>query len=334
MDSEIKEDIPVHEEFILCCGVETQVLKCGPWTDLVNDQTANRPKLLIFIITGNPGFSAFYVPFAKALHSLTNRRFPVWIISQAGHSLTPKDKKILRTLDDPNAQEIKDVYGLSGQVEHKVAFLRTHVPKEMKLVLVCHSIGAYIALQVLKRAPELPIIRSFMLFPTIERMAESPNGRIATPLLCWLRYVFYVPGYLLLKPCPARIKSWLIRLALQVMNVQSEISLLNVLEPFCLVNVAYLGSQEMMEVVKRDDETIKEHLSKLTFYYGTIDPWCPKEYYEDIKKHFPKGDIRLCEKKIPHAFVFRFHQEMADMVAGWLKDDLSKIEKVTQGNKD
>lgn len=52
MDSDIKEEIPVHEEFILCCGVETQVLKCGPWTDLINDQSANRPKLLIFIITG------------------------------------------------------------------------------------------------------------------------------------------------------------------------------------------------------------------------------------------------------------------------------------------
>ena len=52
MDSEIKEEIPVHEEFILCCGVETQVLNCGPWTDLFNDPSANRPKLLIFIITG------------------------------------------------------------------------------------------------------------------------------------------------------------------------------------------------------------------------------------------------------------------------------------------
>lgn len=52
MDSDIKEEIPVHEEFILCCGVETQVLKCGLWTDLINDQSANRPKLLIFIITG------------------------------------------------------------------------------------------------------------------------------------------------------------------------------------------------------------------------------------------------------------------------------------------
>lgn len=52
MDSEVKEEIPVHEEFILCCGVETQVFKFGPWTDLLNDQSANRPKLLIFIITG------------------------------------------------------------------------------------------------------------------------------------------------------------------------------------------------------------------------------------------------------------------------------------------
>uniref|UniRef100_A0A2K6UEG8 Lipid droplet-associated hydrolase n=1 Tax=Saimiri boliviensis boliviensis TaxID=39432 RepID=A0A2K6UEG8_SAIBB len=97
MDSELKEEIPVHEEFILCGGAETQVLKCGPWTDLFYDQSVKRPKLLIFIIPGNPGFSAFYVPFAKALYSLTNRRFPVWTISHAGHALAPKDKKILKT---------------------------------------------------------------------------------------------------------------------------------------------------------------------------------------------------------------------------------------------
>ncbi|XP_036729146.1 lipid droplet-associated hydrolase isoform X2 [Balaenoptera musculus] len=279
MDSEIKEEIPVHEEFILCCGIETQVLKCGPWTDLINDQIANRPKLLIFIIPGNPGFSAFYVPFAKALYSSTKRRFPVWVISHAGHALAPKDKKILTTSDDPNAQEIKDIYGLRGQVEHKLAFLRTHVPKEMKLVVIGHSIGCYFSLQVLKRAPELPVIRSFLLFPTIERMSESPKGKLATPLLCWFRYAFYVPGYLLLKPWPEKIKSLVIRMLLQRMNLQSEFSFLNLLEPFCLINAAYLGSQEMMEVVKRDNETIKEHLSK----------------------------------------------EMADMVADWLKDDLSKI---------
>uniref|UniRef100_A0A2R8ZJ84 Lipid droplet-associated hydrolase n=1 Tax=Pan paniscus TaxID=9597 RepID=A0A2R8ZJ84_PANPA len=158
MDSELKEEIPVHEEFILCGGAETQVLKCGPWTDLFHDQSVKRPKLLIFIIPGNPGFSAFYVPFAKALYSLTNRRFPVWTISHAGHAVAPKDKKILTTSEDSNAQEIKDIYGLNGQIEHKLAFLRTHVPKDMKLVLIGHSIGSYFTLQMLKRVPELPLM--------------------------------------------------------------------------------------------------------------------------------------------------------------------------------
>ncbi|KAM4867996.1 lipid droplet-associated hydrolase isoform 2-T5 [Thomomys bottae] len=156
MDSETKEEIPLFEEFVLCGGVETQVLKCGPWTDLCNEQSIDRPKLLIVIIPGNPGFAFFYVPFAKALHTLTNRCFPVWIISHAGHVLPHSNKTILSSPEDPNAQEIKDIYGLDGQVEHKLAFLKTHVPKEMKLVLIGHSIGSYFALEILKRAPELP----------------------------------------------------------------------------------------------------------------------------------------------------------------------------------
>ncbi|XP_053445106.1 lipid droplet-associated hydrolase [Nycticebus coucang] len=325
MNSKLKEDILVQEEFVLCGGVETQVLKCGPWTDFFNDRSVSRPKLLIFIIPGNPGFPSFYVPFAKALYSLTNRHFPVWIISHAGHVLAPKDKKVLTASEDPNAQDIKDIYGLNGQIEHKLTFLRTHVPKDMKLVLIGHSVGSYFALQMLKRAPELPVIRSFLLFPTIERMSESPNGRIATPLLCWFRYVLYATTYLILKPFPERIKSLMLRMGLQMMNLKSEFSLMHILEPFCLANAAYLGGQEMMEVVKRDNETIQEHLPKLTFYYGTVDRWCPKEFYEDIKKDFPEGDIRLCEKQIPHAFILHSYQEMAEMVTDWLKDDLSKI---------
>ncbi|XP_060267872.1 lipid droplet-associated hydrolase isoform X5 [Ovis aries] len=216
MDSEIKEEIPVHEEFILCCGVETQVLKCGPWTDLINNQSGTRPKLLIFIIPGNPGFSPLYVPFAKALYSTTKRRFPVWIISHAGHALAPRGKKVLKSSEDPNAEEIKDIYGLHGQVEHKLAFLRTQVPKEMKLVVIGHSIGSYFSLEILKHAPELPVIHSILLFPTIERISESPK-----------------------------------------------------------VNAAYLGSQEMREVVKRDNETIKEHLPKPPPAGEKRHPWAP-----------------------------------------------------------
>ncbi|EDM03068.1 similar to hypothetical protein FLJ21820, isoform CRA_b [Rattus norvegicus] len=95
MASEVEDGVPVHEEFFLCGGVETQIIKCGPWTNLFDKQGVSKPKHLIFVIPGNPGLSPFYVPFAKALYSLVKGHFPVWIISHAGFCLTPKDKKIL-----------------------------------------------------------------------------------------------------------------------------------------------------------------------------------------------------------------------------------------------
>lgn len=81
----------------------------------------------------------------------------------------------------------------------------------------------------------------------------------------------------------------------------------------------------MMYVGKRDDDAIKEFLPKLTFYYGKTDSWCPVKYYEDMKKDFPAGDIRLCEKGIAHAFVLGFSQEVAAIVADWMNNKLPKI---------
>ncbi|XP_028927830.1 lipid droplet-associated hydrolase isoform X3 [Ornithorhynchus anatinus] len=284
MDVDItqKEEIPVHGEFITCCGVVTQVLKCGPWTELSSNENNGNPQLLILIIT------------------------------------------------DSGAKEVDDVFGLNGQVEHKLAFLRNHVPKDRKLILIGHSIGCYVILEMMKRAPHLQIVRSLLLFPTIERMAESPNGKIAVPLLCWLRYALYMPAYIVLKLLPESLRPRLARLLLRGLNinVNNEITVpasLTFLQMPCLANAAYLGSQEMRDVVKRDSVTIKENIKKLTFYYGAKDPWCPVEYFEDIKKDFPEGDIRLCEKGFPHAFILHHSQEMADMVSEWLQDDLFRL---------
>lgn len=50
-----------------------------------------------------------------------------------------------------------------------------------------------------------------MLFPTIERMAQTPQGKVMTPVLCHLRYVAYLPLFLL-SLLPDILKSSLIRL--------------------------------------------------------------------------------------------------------------------------
>lgn len=62
---------------------------------------------------------------------------------------------------------------------------------------------------------------------------------------------------------------------------------------------------------------------QLIFYYGATDHWCPIQYYLDIKKDFPHGDIRLCENGFRHAFVLDTGREVAKMVVEWISGDLT-----------
>lgn len=46
------------------------------------------------------------------------------------------------------------------------------------------------------------------------------------------------------------------------------------------------------------------------------------QYYQDIRRDFPDGDIRLCERGLRHAFVLDAGEEMANMITEWIRDDL------------
>lgn len=59
MRSVSEEPVPLHEEFIYCCGAATHVLKCGPWKDLSKDESKNLPRLLFMIIPGKCLFVHF-----------------------------------------------------------------------------------------------------------------------------------------------------------------------------------------------------------------------------------------------------------------------------------
>ncbi|XP_054050766.1 lipid droplet-associated hydrolase isoform X2 [Rissa tridactyla] len=221
MRSASEEPVPLHEEFIYCCGAATHVLKCGPWKDLSKDESKNLPRLLFMIIPGNPGLAGYYRTFIQALYCGLNQQYPVWVVSHAGHCKPPSGMEMI---EDTDIKELEDVFGLNGQVEHKLNFLKKNVSKDIKLVLIAHSIGCYITLEMMKRASELQVLRSVLLFPTIERMAQSPQGKLMTPLLCKLRYVLYMPVYLL-SFLPEGVKASLVRFALRGMKTCDESSI-------------------------------------------------------------------------------------------------------------
>lgn len=89
MDSEIKEEIPMRDEYFLCGGAESRVLKFGPWTDLHNDQSASRPKLLIFIIPGEfKNLDDTYITISNFKENLPNIKY------------TMEGNKITQTIDN------------------------------------------------------------------------------------------------------------------------------------------------------------------------------------------------------------------------------------------
>nr|XP_029543758.1 lipid droplet-associated hydrolase [Oncorhynchus nerka] len=318
MGSSVMEDKDeAYTEHLYCCGAVTEVLKFGTR----NLHSGNQPKVLFLIIPGNPGVVGFYKTFMQTLHQTLGRLYPVWAVSHAGHCVPPDTMDMI---EDPTVMAAGDVFGLNGQIEHKLAFLTEHVPRDSRLVLVGHSIGCYLILEMMKRDPELQVVKSVMLFPTIERMAATPQGRVMTPVLCRLRYVAYLPIFLL-SLLPDVLKAFMVKLvfrglrSLDHSTVPPTVSLINV---DTAANAMYMGSQEMLEVLERDNFTINQNLDKLVFYYGASDHWCPVQYYQEIKRKFPEGDIRLCSRGIRHAFVLDAGKEVAGMIFEWIREDL------------
>lgn len=300
-------------DFIYCCGAATELLRFG--------SLDSAHKVLFLIIPGNPGVVGFYRTFMQTLHSACGGRYPVWAVSHAGHCAPPASMDMI---EDASAAAEHDVFGLNGQIEHKLAFIRKHVPRETSLVLLGHSIGCYIILEMMKRNPELSVLKAVMLFPTIERMAQTPQGKVMTPVLCHMRYMAYLPLFLL-SLLPDTLKVSLIKLVLggiRSLDLAVLQPTLGLLSGDCAANAMYMGGEEMRKVLKRDNTTIKKNLEKLIFYYGATDHWCPVQYYHDIKQEFPHGDFRLCENGFRHAFVLDAGREVAEMVFDWLRRDL------------
>ena len=85
--------------------------------------------------------------------------------------------------------ENPDLFNLDGQVRHKVAFVEEHIPKDTELHIVGHSIGAKICIDLVHKFQSSHKTKGYLLFPTIERIAQTPNGRRLWPILGPLRRV-------------------------------------------------------------------------------------------------------------------------------------------------
>jgi pimeloyl-ACP methyl ester carboxylesterase len=177
---------------------------------------SSKPPTLIFFVCGNPGSVAYYHTFLSLLSVELSSRFshglsesgdfdmPVFNIY--GTSLRGFEIDSFETGrgDSTNKEARGDpahLYGLEQQIDFVQYKLNAFVyanwsnsitsnekkwSKRPKVILVGHSVGSYISMEILRRhrektfGSEFDIIGAVLLFPTIMDIAMSPAGRILT----------------------------------------------------------------------------------------------------------------------------------------------------------
>uniref|UniRef100_A0A915BQ99 Lipid droplet-associated hydrolase n=1 Tax=Parascaris univalens TaxID=6257 RepID=A0A915BQ99_PARUN len=141
-------------------------------------------RTVILMIPGNPGNEGFYEYFAQEiLINLENRKrktlqtssnqYIFYTISHLNHVRLPDE------LDDNDTHKSTDRFNVDDQIRHKIDFCLEYLPRTTRIIIFGHSIGSYIMLRLLSELMEnkYNVVCAVALFPTIERMAESPNGQ-------------------------------------------------------------------------------------------------------------------------------------------------------------
>lgn len=164
-------------------------------------------------------------------------------------------------------------------------------------------------------------VKSYLLFPTFEHMAETLNGMfliyIIRPIVWFI--LFLVRIFMIL---PIFIQDLLIRI--YVLVTFADKLHLETIRKFIntdtLSRVFYMGMQEMELVRDRDTETLQDNCKQIKLFYGANDNWAPVSYCKNLKEDIPGIDAEICKDGYSHAFVLRNSKQMGLEVANWMQN--------------
>ena len=261
---------------------------------------------LIFIVPGNPGVGSFYLSFARTLVAGGLENCGVAIVGHSGHFVDP-------------ANEHERYVGLREQADHKSAvldYLRNDIYQPDEIILLAHSIGSWISLELRHKRPELNL-RIFHLCPTFRNLYEgfSPGVKLAIwPRVTWT--LACVIHYL-----PIVVRKGFIWLAGQADTDEIRLVAEEHADFYVVRNILKMASEEASEV----RETKEEHLNQMRagkdwFFFSQIDHYVPLSFVDDLRLSVPNAEIVIAEKHIEHAFVIGHAEEVAEICLKKLRE--------------
>ncbi|KAG8374051.1 hypothetical protein BUALT_Bualt11G0090700 [Buddleja alternifolia] len=266
-------------------------------TDLL-ELHALQPTLHILFIPGNPGVVSFYTDFLESLYellggtaSVTGNYWPYISLREAGVSMDWESGRL---------------FSLQEQINHKISYIEQELQDvEQPIVLVGHSIGSYISLEIFKRFQQ-KVIYCIGLYPflalNIASSTQSSIRRLAmTPSLCAaLSYIGALLGKL-----PDPISRFLVTKSMGKSWSSSAVEVLctHVLQYHTIRNMLFMAMTEFKKLPEKPDwDFIRGKKSQIAFLFGLDDHWGPLHVYEEIRKQVPDVCLEVEHEGHSHAF--------------------------------
>ncbi|KAL4992007.1 hypothetical protein BDW68DRAFT_118105 [Aspergillus falconensis] len=340
--------------------------------------------ITIYFISGNPGLISYYRVFLSLLSKNIAScqlagQSEVHIVGQslAGFEL---ESETVRKEDG------KQIYDLEEQICFVQRRLEGHmrslladptVPTHRydldpdaateiekprpKVILVAHSVGTYIAMEILRRHRErqsttyddvdananFDITGGIMLFPTVLDIAKSPSGQKLTLLLRiipQLALVVSLFARVLTTVLPNGLLRGLVRSVMRSPPEDAVDATMRFLRSrFGVREALHMAIDEMRTITSdkwsddvwgasraTDGEVQSEFESptRLFFYFGRNDHWVAEKTREEILA--ARGGMQagrgprmiVCKESVPHAFCLRHNETMASKVADMVQEIL------------
>ncbi|KAI1312903.1 hypothetical protein F5Y03DRAFT_203763 [Xylaria venustula] len=324
-------------------------LSYPPRSSSTSNNNNDSHHVLIFFVPGNPGLIGYYNPFLSALRDLIDSNTTLDTVNFHIHGQSLAG--FVEQDHEPFTSQRKP-HDLEYQIRHilkSVSSLRIESgPKQGQpydhVLLIGHSVGAYIVLETCHRvlrdpplAPELKLTSGILLFPTIDHIADSPNGwklnmLRQTPLLGDNAYRV-AQGFLRL--WPYNTLYWFVSKTLGFPPHAADVTTKWLKSRDGVWQSLHLGMDEMRVIRedKWDDElweithsTISA-IPKFYFFFGQNDEWVADRHRDAfIKKRSAQAErtrFVLDEGDIPHAFCIEHSEPVAKKAHTWVAEIFS-----------
>ncbi|KAJ5089143.1 hypothetical protein N7532_007827 [Penicillium argentinense] len=325
----------------------------------------------VFFISGNPGLIGYYHPFLSLLAQhlagpkqgstqKASTSFQIYGCSLGGFEVADNgDERGSSASNGSRAKDTADGKNRFYDLEEQICFVQdtlnqvmsktassAPLGKKQKVILIGHSVGTYMAMEILRRhreattqstsSPDFDITGAVMLFPTVMDIQASPSGQKLTTLLSMipqLALVVSIFARVLTLILPDAILKSVIRLVMKNPPPHALDTTFTFLKsPGGVRQALHMAADEMRTITtdKWSDDvwgvaSTRDPVAKLFFYFGRNDHWVAEKTRDDIIALKGRQDglgpkMLVCEEGLPHAFCLKHNEIMATKVAGMIRE--------------